>query len=49
MQKATNTNELEEDEEVSLGDLFYKFIPYWPFFLMLVVISLAGCLDISAL
>jgi tyrosine-protein kinase Etk/Wzc len=42
MQKTTNTNELEEDEEVSLGDLFYKFIPYWPFFLMLVIISLAG-------
>jgi len=42
MQKTTNTNELEENEEVSLGDLFYKFIPYWPFFLMLVIISVAG-------
>lgn len=42
MQKVSNTNELEEDEEVSLSDLFYKFIPYWPFFLMLVVISLSG-------
>ena len=42
MQKATNTNELEENEEVSLGDLLYKFIPYWPFFLMLAVISFAG-------
>ncbi len=41
MQKATNTIELEENEEVSLGDLLYKFIPYWPFFLMLVVISFA--------
>ena len=42
MQKAIDTNEIEETEEVSIGDIFYKFLPYWPIFLLLMIISLAG-------
>ena len=42
MQQSTNNNELEETGEVSMGDLLYKFIPYWPFFVLLLIISMAG-------
>lgn len=40
-QTHTNMN-LEEKEEVSLGDIIHKFLPYWPFFLLLLVITLTG-------
>ena len=42
MQQSTNNNELEETGEVSMGDLLYKFIPYWPFFILLLIISMSG-------
>lgn len=42
MQQTTKITELEETEEVSMGDLLYKFIPYWPFFILLLIISMAG-------
>ena len=38
MNQSANNTEFEETEEVSLGDLFYKFVPYWPFFVILVVL-----------
>lgn len=34
--------ESENSEEISLGDLFYKFLPYWPFFVLLLIISLSA-------
>jgi len=40
MQQSPNPVEFEDSEEVSLGDLFYKFVPYWPFFVLLLIISL---------
>ncbi len=42
MKPSANNNEFEETEEVSLGDLFYKFIPYWPYFILLLVLSMTG-------
>ncbi len=42
MQQPTKSTELEETGEVSMGDLLYKFIPYWPFFILLLIISMAG-------
>jgi capsular exopolysaccharide synthesis family protein len=35
-------NEFEETEEVSIGDLLYKFLPYWPIFILLLIIALTG-------
>lgn len=35
-------NEPEEIQESSVSDLLYKFLPYWPFFLLLIALSLAG-------
>ncbi len=42
MQSIYKQSEFEETEEVSLGDLFYKYLPYWPFFLLLVLLVLTG-------
>ncbi len=42
MNYSTSSSEFEGEDEVSLGDLFYKFIPYWPYFLLLVLISMSG-------
>ncbi len=42
MKQTTKKEELEDSEEVSLGDLVHKFLPYWPYFLVMVLISLAG-------
>jgi tyrosine-protein kinase Etk/Wzc len=41
MQQPNNPSELADSEEVSLGDLLYKFFPYWPFFVLLLIISLS--------
>jgi tyrosine-protein kinase Etk/Wzc len=40
MQQQTN-NEVKERDEISLGDLFYKFFSYWPYFLFLLLFSLS--------
>src|ERR1035437_7290692 len=40
MQQPVNINEFDETEGLSLGDVFYKFLPYWPFFALLVVIGM---------
>jgi capsular exopolysaccharide synthesis family protein len=42
MQSPINIPESEEREEVSIGDLLYKFLPYWPIFVLLLVLTLAG-------
>lgn len=40
MQSSKPLIESEDTEEVSLGDLLYKFLPYWPLFVLLLFISL---------
>src|SRR5665647_313934 len=42
MRQQFENNEFEETEEISFGDLLYKFLPYWPFFVLLIILSLAG-------
>jgi capsular exopolysaccharide synthesis family protein len=42
MQQPITNPEFEEIEGTSLGDLIYKFIPYWPVFVVLLIISLSG-------
>ncbi|HEY8661611.1 MAG TPA: polysaccharide biosynthesis tyrosine autokinase [Hanamia sp.] len=41
MLQQINNTELEETEEISMGDLFYKYFSYWPFFVILLVISMS--------
>jgi capsular exopolysaccharide synthesis family protein len=38
----TTPQEFEETEEVSVADIFYKYLSYWPLFLLLLVMFLAG-------
>ncbi|MEO9003591.1 MAG: polysaccharide biosynthesis tyrosine autokinase [Ginsengibacter sp.] len=42
MQQSHNNTEFEETEEVSISDLLYKFLPYWPIFVLLLILALAG-------
>ncbi|MEO6133688.1 MAG: polysaccharide biosynthesis tyrosine autokinase [Ginsengibacter sp.] len=42
MQSATSITESDEKEEVPIGDLLYKFLPYWPVFVLLLMFSVAG-------
>lgn len=42
MKKDNYNNENELNEEISAGDLFYQFIPYWPYFVILLIITLTG-------
>ena len=42
MHQQITSNEIEEAEEVSIGDFFYKFLPYWPYFLLLLILSMSG-------
>jgi len=42
MPQPTRNFESTETEDVSLGDVFYKFLPYWPFFVLLLIITLSG-------
>jgi len=42
MKPSANQPESEETEEVSLGDLLYKFIPYWPYFILLLFLTMTG-------
>ena len=37
-----NPPESGDTEEVSLGEIFDKYIPYWPWFLLLLILSLSG-------
>src|SRR6185312_15951730 len=42
MEQSLKNAEFEETEEVSVSDLLYKFIPYWPIFVILLIITLTG-------
>jgi capsular exopolysaccharide synthesis family protein len=42
MQQQPKNFDFEETGDISLGDLFYKFLPYWPFLSILILLSLAG-------
>jgi capsular exopolysaccharide synthesis family protein len=42
MQQFIKNIEHEESEEMSIGDLLYKFLPYWPIFALLLILSLTG-------
>jgi tyrosine-protein kinase Etk/Wzc len=42
MQQSTKNPELEEGDEISIGDLIYKFLPFWPLFVLLVLIFISG-------
>lgn len=42
MQSHIRPEEMEDTEEISLGDLIYKFLPYWPIFVLLLLITLTG-------
>jgi capsular exopolysaccharide synthesis family protein len=42
MQSNNTPQEFEETEEVSVADIFYKYLSYWPLFLLLLIIFLAG-------
>ena len=42
MRQPTQDFELEDVEETSLGDLLYKFLPFWPLFVLLLIISLSA-------
>ena len=42
MQQSTKNPELEEGDEISIGDFIYKFLPFWPLFVLLVIIGLSG-------
>ena len=37
-----NDSEFEETEELSVADLFYKFVPYWPYFIILIILFITG-------
>lgn len=42
MQQTNQNPEFEETEEVSISDLFYKFLPYWPIFVLLLMVITTG-------
>lgn len=42
MQQSIKNSELEESDEISIGDLLYKFLPFWPLFMLLVLIFISG-------
>ena len=42
MRQPTKNTELEETEEISPGDLIYNYLSYWPFFILLLLISMSG-------
>ena len=42
MKPSANNQEFEETEEASLGDIFYKFIPYWPYFIILLILTMTS-------
>lgn len=42
MKQDNQSSENERNEEISIGDLFYQFIPYWPYFVILLILTLAS-------
>ena len=42
MRQTTKNFDIEEaEQEIALSEIFYKFLPYWPFFLLLVLLSIS--------
>ncbi|HEY6899754.1 MAG TPA: hypothetical protein VI233_03890, partial [Puia sp.] len=35
-------NGIQEDERESASEFLFRFLPYWPLFLILLVLSIAG-------
>jgi len=42
MRQSINSSETEDPKEDSLADLFYKYLAYWPLFLLLLLISMSA-------
>lgn len=42
MYPTSQNTDFDETEEVSVGDIFYKFVPYWPYFLLLLILAFAA-------
>ena len=42
MQQYSSNTELENSNELSLSDLLYRFLPYWPIFIALLLLTLSG-------
>lgn len=42
MQQFTKNNDVEETGEFSLADVFYKYLSYWPVFVLLLLIGITG-------
>ena len=42
MNNPSKNTDLEETSDVSLGDLLHKFLPYWPVFVLLTMVMMAG-------
>src|SRR5690242_8111478 len=42
MNRTDTEVEYEEVQDTDLGDTFYKYLPYWPFYLILVIVGLSG-------
>jgi tyrosine-protein kinase Etk/Wzc len=42
MQNSTENSKLKETEEISIGDLLYKYMAFWPLFLLFIIVGLSG-------
>src|ERR1019366_3182732 len=42
MQQPINGTEFEHPEEISAGELFYKVLPFWPYFIILLLMTFSG-------
>lgn len=42
MQQNTTVTEIQGTDETSLADIVYKYLPYWPLFVLLIIFTLAG-------
>jgi tyrosine-protein kinase Etk/Wzc len=42
MRQSINSSETEDPKEDSLADLFYKYLAYWPLFLLLLLVSMSA-------
>ena len=42
MKPTKQTANLKKPKKFHLGDIFYKFVPYWPFYLILLILTMTG-------
>lgn len=40
MKQDIQGNEHEANEDVSVGDIFYQFVPYWPYFVLFLLLTM---------